>query len=83
MVELTFQLLLTDALLLDAIEGLESIASRLIELHDNRVATSPDSVEVASLARVLTDLGWWSGRLAGAVSPETTRRLEGLSSGGS
>lgn len=83
MAEPTPQLLLTDALLLDAIEGLDSIAGRLIELYDDWNATSPHSDEVVLLAGVLTDLGWWCGRFEGAVSPETVRELDRLVSGNS
>ncbi|MEY2472973.1 MAG: hypothetical protein QOK28_2302 [Actinomycetota bacterium] len=77
------QSLLVDALLLDAVEGLDSIASRLIELYEGRNAASPESDEVALLGTVLTDLGWWRGRFQGAVSPATADELDRLVSDGS
>jgi hypothetical protein len=80
--EPTLQLLLTDALLLDAVDGLESIARRLIELYD-RWNQSPAHAEDASLVgEVLADIGWWSGRFQGAVSTATAGALDGLASDG-
>ncbi|HUR77045.1 MAG TPA: hypothetical protein VMZ22_03780 [Acidimicrobiales bacterium] len=83
MPELNPELLLTDALLLDAIEGLDSIASRLVEMYDQWRSTPQHGAEAALLAGVLTDLGWWSGRFEGAVSPATAADLDRLVSGGS
>jgi hypothetical protein len=73
--------LVTDAVLLDAVEGLDSIASRLADAYD-RVAGGPkNEAEVANdLAGVLADLGWWCGRLQGAVSAETAAAVEQLAS---
>lgn len=81
--EPTMQLLLTDALLLDAFEGLASIADRLVELYDRWNANPDHRDDVALLAQVLTDLGWWSGRFQGAVSAETAFALVRMSSGAS
>ena len=72
--------LVTDALLLDAVEGLESVASRLASLHDN-LGRCRNQVGIAeALGGVLADLGWWSGRLQGAVSAETASAVYGLAS---
>lgn len=79
---LTSRSLLTDALLLDALDGIESIASRLIELFDRWGAVGGHSEDAAVVATVLTDLGWWSGRLHGAISPETVNGLSEVVSGG-
>ena len=79
----TQQPLLTDALLLDALDGIDSIADRLVELYDRWNATAGHSHDVALLASVLTDLGWWSGRFQGAISADTKDALDGLVSGGS
>ena len=72
--EPTLQLLLTDSLLLDAVDGVESIAGRLIELYDRWNAAAGHADDVALLAQVLADLGWWSGRFQGAVSLGDCRR---------
>ena len=76
-------LLLTDALLLDAVDGLDSIAGRLAELYDRMNASSANDGDVVLLATVLTDLGWWSGRFEGAISTQTMHALTGLVSGAS
>ncbi len=81
--EPTLQLLLTDALLLDAAEGLASIADRLVELYDRWNANPDHRDDVALFAQVLTGLGWWSGRFQGAVSAETACALDRMSSGAS
>ncbi len=77
------QLLLTDALLLDAFEGLAAIADQLVELYDRWDSNPDHRDDVALLAHVLTDLGWWSGRFEGAVSAETKSALDRMSSGAS
>lgn len=80
--EPTLQLLLTDSLLLDAVEGIDSVASRLAQLYD-RWNTSPGhDDDVAVLGHALADLGWWSGRLQGAVTTDTTGAIDRLMSGG-
>jgi hypothetical protein len=76
------QLLLTDALLLDAVDGIDSIAARLIDLYDRWNGDPDHDDDVALLAQVLTDLGWWSGRFQCAVSTDTTVALDRLVSGG-
>jgi hypothetical protein len=81
--ELTPQQLLTDALLLDAAEGIDSIADRLVELYDRWAASPGYTDDAALLASVLTDLGWWRGRFQGAISTETADALDRVVSGGS
>lgn len=76
----TVDRLVTDAMLLDAVEGLDSIASRLADAYD-RVAGGPDGAGVVDdLAAALAGLGWWCGRLQGAVSAETAAAVERLAS---
>lgn len=79
--EPTMQLLLTDALLIDAAEGLDAIAAQLVEVYDRWSAMSATPEDAAVLAAVLTDLGWWSGRLQGAISAQTIEALERVSGG--
>lgn len=72
--------LVTDAVLLDAIEGLDSIASRLADAYD-RARSGPDRAGVTDdLAAALAALGWWCGRLQGAISAETAAAVERLAS---
>ena len=73
--------LLTDSLLLDAVEGLDSIANRLAHVYDEWRCSGVDSVAVDFLGVILTDLGWWKGRLLGGVSEETAQALNRLTSG--
>lgn len=76
----TIDSLVTDALLLDAVEGLDTIASRLAEVYD-RLRGCRDGAAVAErLGGILADLGWWSGRLQGAVSTETAATVDRLAS---
>lgn len=76
----TIDRLVTDALLLDAVGGLDSIAARLADVYDS-LGSCRDEVTVAeSLGRILGELGWWSGRLQGAVSTETAAAVERLAS---
>ncbi len=72
--------LVTDALLLDAVEGLDSIASRLADLYDDLGHCRDQVAAAEALGGVLADLGWWSGRLQGAVSVETASAVDGLAS---
>jgi len=78
---LTPHSLLTNALLLDALDGIGSIASRLADLYDRWKVASDHNEDVLLLATVLTDLGWWSGGLQGAISPETATGLNEVVSG--
>lgn len=71
--------LVTDALLLDAADGLDAVASRLADLYrGGRRRNSAALLE--DLSRILSDLGWWSGRLLGAVSDETAAVVDRLAS---
>lgn len=72
----------TDAVLLDAVEGLDSIAARLVDAYD-RVVSRPDGAGVGeNLAVALAELGWWCGRLEGAVTSETAAAVARLVSDG-
>lgn len=76
-----YQWLLTDALLLDIAEGIDSIANRLVALYDRWAVDRGANEEVQLLGTVLSDLGWWPGRFEGAVSAATLDALGGLSGG--
>lgn len=86
------QLLMTDSLLLDAVEGIDSIAHRLAQMYDRWIGSAEHEqdaaravhpADIALVGQVLGDLGWWSGRFEGAVSSETAGALDRLSSDGS
>lgn len=68
--------LVTDALLLDAAAGLDSIAARLVDLYDGGGRGRDAASLTEDLGAVLSELGWWSGRLLGAVSTETAAVVE-------
>lgn len=72
--------LVTDALLLDAVEGLDSIAARLVGLYDGGGRGRDSACFTEELGVVLSELGWWSGRLLGAVSTETAAVVDCLAS---
>jgi hypothetical protein len=72
------QLLLTDSLLLDAVEGFDLIATRLAQLYDRWNASAGHEGDVVLLGQVLADLGWWNGRFQGAVSAETVGAIDRL-----
>lgn len=74
----TIDRLVTDALLLDAVEGLDSIGSRLAKVYDGLGGRPNEDAVVDRLGGILADLGWWSGRLHGAVSVETAAAVERL-----
>lgn len=76
----TIDRMITDALLLDAIEGLDTIAFRLADLYDSLGRLPAETGVAESVGEILSDLGWWSGRLQGAVSTETVAALERLAS---
>lgn len=70
--------LVTDSLLLDTSQALDSIAARLGGIHDTLRALGADPHTSLLLVHVIVDLGWWSGRLHGSVSPETAEALHHL-----
>ncbi|MGH9157668.1 MAG: hypothetical protein ACRD1K_17945 [Acidimicrobiales bacterium] len=76
----TLDRLLTDALLLDAVEGLDSVADRLVPLYDSFRLRRGGQATADVLGGILTDVAWWSGRLAGAVSAETAAAMDRLAS---
>lgn len=70
--------LVTDALLLDAVEGLDAMASSLTLVYaDLRHHTCP-LASTAIVLELLEHVGWWSGRLDGAVSTATRDALSRL-----
>lgn len=56
--------LLASSLMLGASEALDRIGLELAELHDAWLDDGVDSPAVPWLEAVITELGWWSGRLA-------------------
>lgn len=76
----TIDRLVTDALLLDAVDGLDSVAGRLADIYDSVSGCWDKAVMAESLGGILAELGWWSGRLKGAVSTETAAVVERLAS---
>lgn len=68
--------LVTDALLLDAVEGLEGVASCLMLVYDELRGQQVPLASTAIVLQLLEELGWWSGRLEAAVSPSTQGSLD-------
>ncbi|MGH9153697.1 MAG: hypothetical protein ACRD03_15150 [Acidimicrobiales bacterium] len=64
----TLDRMVTDLLLVETSEGLDRVASELMRLHGSweRAGVAGDSIDW--LAGLVTELGWWSGRLLGGVS---------------
>lgn len=58
----------TDHLLVDASDGIDTVTRELIGLYDHWLLTGADAPAIDWLALVIARLGWWSGRLAGGVS---------------
>lgn len=58
----------TDQLLADASDGIDSVTRELIGLYDQWLLTGADAQATDWLTLVIARLGWWSGRLAGGVS---------------
>jgi hypothetical protein len=71
--ELALNNMLYEMLLEQLGDGLDSVADRLIHLHDrwDRVGNDPADVEV--LRTVLVELGWWSGQIDGALDHPSGR----------
>lgn len=62
-----FDKLLYETLLVQLGEGIDSMADRLIELHDRLTRTGTDPQVVEVLRTVLAELGWWSGQIEGTL----------------
>ncbi len=60
--------LLTESLLAGASEAFDRIADELIALHDVWLAVEADTEAIHWLRGLISDAGWWSGRLAAASS---------------
>ena len=67
----TIDHLLANATLAEASDGLDCIADELISLHDAWRHGAADDHALAWLAGIIGQLGWWSGRMSAASSPET------------
>lgn len=59
-----------NTLLLSATVELEGVAGALAELYDRWVAAGADDAALMWLGGLLSELGFWSGALAGAVNPD-------------
>lgn len=59
--------LLYEALLANLADGLDSVADRLIPVHDKWMHTGADPTAVEALGTVLVDLGWWRGQIDGVL----------------
>ncbi|MGK2966856.1 MAG: hypothetical protein ACSLFM_14810 [Tepidiformaceae bacterium] len=59
---------LTDQLLAEASGGLDRIAGELANLYRHWLEVGVDARSIDWLAQQIAQLGWWSGRLAGARS---------------
>lgn len=72
--------LVIDALLLDAVEGIEGLASCLTLVYTELHALTTPLASTTLVLEVIEDLGWWCGRLEAAVSPDTQNALAGIKS---
>lgn len=72
--------LINDALLLDAVEGLEGVASCLMLVYDELCGQPGPLASTAIVLQLLEELGWWSGRLEAAVSSSTQDSLGRIAS---
>ena len=66
---LTIHSLMNEALLAELGDGLDSIADRIAAVHDRGAASGADPATLSFLGDLLTDLGWWRGRIDAAVDP--------------
>lgn len=66
---LTVDSLLNEALLAELGVGLDGIAARIVVLHDGWAAVGADPATLAFLAGLVSDLGWWRGRIDASVGP--------------
>ena len=62
--------LLANATLAEATDGLDRIADQLIGLHDAWRVGGADDHALAWLGGIIGQLGWWSGRMSAASSPD-------------
>jgi hypothetical protein len=64
--------MVTDLLLIETSEGLDRVAAELRRLHGSWIREGVAGEPLEWLARLVTDLNWWSGRLLGGVSSDGT-----------
>ena len=72
------ELLVNDALLLDTVEGLDSIAARLAVLAGHLERSRATAPAAGALTGMVVELGWWAGRLEGGLSDATAAALDRL-----
>lgn len=60
--------LLTESLMAGAREAFDRIADELIALHDVWLAVEAEAAAIHWVRGLISDAGWWSGRLAGGSS---------------
>lgn len=59
--------LLTESLLVGASEALDRIADELVALHDVWLKANADPESMIWLRGLISDAGWWSGRLSAGL----------------
>ena len=64
---LTLNHMLNEALLSEIGDGLDSVADRLIGLHDGLRRVGTPQATVDPLAAIIGELGWWRGRIDAAL----------------
>lgn len=69
---------IVDALLLDAVEGLDEVASCLTLVYAELTHHQCPLASAPLVLDLIEKLGWWSGRMEGAVSPATKDALSRL-----
>lgn len=65
--EVVLNNLLDEMLLAELGDGFDSVADRLIQVHDRLARIGTDPTAVGVLRTVLIDLGWWRGRIDEAL----------------
>jgi len=64
----TVERMLTDLLLIEVSDALDDVARQMRSLLESSPLASFEDERLGQLARIVTDLQWWSGRLLGGVS---------------
>lgn len=66
---LTIDSLMNEALLAELGQGLDGIAERIAAVHDRWAVAGADPATLRFLGDLLSELGWWRGRIDVAVEP--------------
>ena len=64
----TVDRMLTDLLLIEVSDALDDAAREMRSLLEPLTLATFEDERLAQLAKIVTDLRWWSGRLLGGVS---------------